>query len=139
MHERTVQNINPKPLNIRREGSYTPTAAAHILWCNCLERRNPRPVDGVWKRVGHEFGFRVGCPRAINAVDECVSVTCEFASTLHKASELWQHLVSKIGLGEALHESTPASVRAEGRSEERRVGKECVSTCKCRGRPYHQK
>src|SRR3546814_13170423 len=25
------------------------------------------------------------------------------------------------------------------RSEERRVGKECVSTCRCRGSPHHQK
>src|SRR3546814_16449699 len=25
----------------------------------------------------------------------------------------------------------------EMRSEERRVGKECVSTCRCRGCPYH--
>src|SRR3546814_12170161 len=26
-----------------------------------------------------------------------------------------------------------------GRSEERRVGKECVSTCRSRGAPYHKK
>src|SRR3546814_18376896 len=29
--------------------------------------------------------------------------------------------------------------RAIGRSEERRVGKECVSTCRSRWSPYHQK
>src|SRR3546814_17513428 len=28
-------------------------------------------------------------------------------------------------------------IRRKGRSEERRVGKECVSTCKYRGWPYH--
>src|SRR3546814_18817699 len=28
---------------------------------------------------------------------------------------------------------------AQGRSEERRVGKECVSTCRSRGTPYHSK
>src|SRR3546814_13419559 len=27
--------------------------------------------------------------------------------------------------------------RRRGRSEERRVGKECVSTCRSRGSPYH--
>src|SRR3546814_13497047 len=27
----------------------------------------------------------------------------------------------------------------EGRSDERRVGKECVSTCRSRGSPYHEK
>src|SRR3546814_6336067 len=30
-----------------------------------------------------------------------------------------------------------ASKRAVNRSEERRVGKECVSTCRSRGSPYH--
>src|SRR3546814_6539829 len=29
------------------------------------------------------------------------------------------------------------SVQAPGRSEERRVGKECVSTCRSRWSPYH--
>src|SRR3546814_12301387 len=28
---------------------------------------------------------------------------------------------------------------AQGRSEERRVGKECVSTCRCRWAPIHSK
>src|SRR3546814_2875132 len=28
-------------------------------------------------------------------------------------------------------------IRGEGRSEERRVGKECVSTCRSRWSPYH--
>src|SRR3546814_16003075 len=30
-------------------------------------------------------------------------------------------------------------VQASGRSEERRVGKECVSTCRSRWSPYHDK
>src|SRR3546814_2218654 len=30
-----------------------------------------------------------------------------------------------------------ALIRARGRSEERRVGKECVSTCRSRWSPYH--
>src|SRR3546814_18328859 len=32
---------------------------------------------------------------------------------------------------------TPVSACASGSSEERRVGKECVSTCRSRGSPYH--
>src|SRR3546814_20544594 len=32
-----------------------------------------------------------------------------------------------------------AFVRAQVRSEERRVGKECVSTCRSRWSPYHEK
>src|SRR3546814_13246129 len=35
----------------------------------------------------------------------------------------------------ALHESGPK--RVSPRSEERRVGKECVSTCRSRWSPYH--
>src|SRR3546814_15236115 len=31
----------------------------------------------------------------------------------------------------------PPAANAEGRSEERRVGKECVSTCRSRWSPYH--
>src|SRR3546814_15141163 len=31
----------------------------------------------------------------------------------------------------------PPQTKAEYRSEERRVGKECVSTCRYRWRPYH--
>src|SRR3546814_12685771 len=33
----------------------------------------------------------------------------------------------------------PGVPRAEARSEERRVGKECVSTCRSRWSPYHLK
>src|SRR3546814_17385170 len=33
----------------------------------------------------------------------------------------------------------PVSARERGRSEERRVGKEGVSTCRTRGSPYHSK
>src|SRR3546814_15853527 len=34
-------------------------------------------------------------------------------------------------------ESVLASANVDGRSEERRVGKECVSTCRSRWSPYH--
>src|SRR3546814_16562080 len=33
----------------------------------------------------------------------------------------------------------PRRIRSAGRSEERRVGKECVSTCRSRWSPYHYK
>src|SRR3546814_14554365 len=38
-------------------------------------------------------------------------------------------------IGDRLH----VLVFTEGRSEERRVGKECVSTCRSRWSPYHSK
>src|SRR3546814_20539868 len=57
---------------------------------------------------------------------------------------LWRQekheLVPRIPMGQAGRE--PATVFAqgrEGRSEERRVGKECVSTCICGWSPKHKK
>src|SRR3546814_4491120 len=38
---------------------------------------------------------------------------------------------------EALAKEIEASTMADKRSEERRVGKECVSTCRSRWSPYH--
>src|SRR3546814_11782802 len=35
--------------------------------------------------------------------------------------------------------SNSANTRGQGRSEERRVGKECVSPCRSCGSPYHKK
>src|SRR3546814_10101349 len=43
----------------------------------------------------------------------------------------------KLGLGHAVSEGRPGGEVARGRSEERRVGKECVSTCRSRWSPYH--
>src|SRR3546814_1490984 len=37
----------------------------------------------------------------------------------------------------AIHEAREAVARLDTRSEERRVGKECVSTCRSRWSPYH--
>src|SRR3546814_12580722 len=41
----------------------------------------------------------------------------------------------QYGCGECGNESS--AQERKGRSEERRVGKECVSTCRSRGSPYH--
>src|SRR3546814_19131013 len=49
----------------------------------------------------------------------------------------WQSM-RLVVLPQALKISIPGIVNTfVGRSEERRVGKECVSTCRSRGRPYH--
>src|SRR3546814_11627070 len=49
---------------------------------------------------------------------------------------LMQHLVADHLTGEQIGE---IAAEAEVRSEERRVGKECVSTCKSRWSPIHYK
>src|SRR3546814_14521508 len=49
----------------------------------------------------------------------------------HRVAEELQDLVGEGGK----HRITPQEF---GRSEERRVGKECVSTCRSRWSPYHK-
>src|SRR3546814_13647858 len=51
-----------------------------------------------------------------------------------KASELVEDPL--VAAAEAERAGDPAADPSE-RSEERRVGKECVSTCRSRGAPYH--
>src|SRR3546814_702953 len=46
-------------------------------------------------------------------------------------------LVEGVSIREVLDEATGISNRVVTRSEERRVGKECVSTCRSRWSPYH--
>src|SRR3546814_13367890 len=59
---------------------------------------------------------------------------CEFLATPAR------HMSGRVGLGGAFSEHTAqrSGNRLE-RSEERRVGKECVSTCRSRWSPYHYK
>src|SRR3546814_3832487 len=54
--------------------------------------------------------------------------------------------LQRMGLAASVHlldpaarrdDVDPAPARGEPRSEERRVGKECVSTCRSRWSPYH--
>src|SRR3546814_19839501 len=58
------------------------------------------------------------------------------------AAEVLKEVVQRAGIDAALVEDvilgcvTQAGAQA-GRSEARRVGKECVSTCRARGWPYH--
>src|SRR3546814_20471618 len=47
------------------------------------------------------------------------------------------HLVSEMGTILLISDVTLAAARDTIRSEERRVGKECVSTCRSRWSPYH--
>src|SRR3546814_15211516 len=49
------------------------------------------------------------------------------------------HLVTRQADGPWRAALPADAVRQAGRSEERRVGKECVSTCRSRWSPYHSK
>src|SRR3546814_16596521 len=59
------------------------------------------------------------------------------------SEEAWQAEFARYRqTGEFIHEAGPAGMQLADfkfRSEERRVGKECVSTCRSRWSPYHSK
>src|SRR3546814_8629311 len=46
-------------------------------------------------------------------------------------------VLDALGIDHSEHPFGGNAILAEGRSEERRVGKECVSTCRSRWSPYH--
>src|SRR3546814_3128377 len=80
--------------------------------------------------------------------DVCSSDLCARADFLHDASAAdvaGHHNVMAVGVKSRqlrvvdvqVMRNGEISQRLEGRSEERRVGKECVSTCRSRWSPYH--
>src|SRR3546814_18555045 len=62
----------------------------------------------------------------------------EYAPTLRREADVFvlaataEHVVAIVGQQHPAHAEC-----VEARSEERRVGKECVSTCRSRWSPYH--
>src|SRR3546814_7174061 len=61
----------------------------------------------------------------------------EFAFTQATAVDSLQQFIEKIALRPQTFAAAPISNELVHRSEERRVGKECVSTCRSRWSPYH--
>src|SRR3546814_11677628 len=67
------------------------------------------------------------------------------SAMVETGGDTWFFLTADYAFGHALERDTSAVVEAAGgkvlgavrRSEERRVGKECVSTCRSRWSPYH--
>src|SRR3546814_9016362 len=49
------------------------------------------------------------------------------------------HLIGQCGTATGQRAAANDLVQQNARSEERRVGKECVSTCRSRWSPYHKK
>src|SRR3546814_9300204 len=81
-----------------------------------------------------------GVPKSVPADAESrgldyLDATCPLVSKVHRQAERLvasgRHIVF-IG-----HRGHPEVIGTFGRSEERRVGKECVSTCRSRWSPYH--
>src|SRR3546814_11530106 len=62
---------------------------------------------------------------------------------VYSAEEMYDmglvHVIAETGEGEQAVRDYISENNARHRSEERRVGKECVSTCSSRWSPYHNK
>src|SRR3546814_19319235 len=70
----------------------------------------------------------VGLPAAAALVKPYASATAHYA---------WIGIAAMLALALAGGAYAFTRIRPEFRSEERRVGKECVSTCRSRWSPYH--
>src|SRR3546814_15658129 len=81
--------------------------------------------DGTWTRVG---------------IVLAASMTCISVGLLGLSSVLpVRSFGLTVAIGILLSLISSPLVRGWGRSEERRVGKECVSTCRSRWSTYHEK
>src|SRR3546814_14600705 len=88
--------------------------------------------------------YREDAAVALGAIPE-IAINKALADSLQEAIELlddceiahpgrWEAALAMVGRSKLLNNSDPSK---EHRSEERRVGKECVSTCRSRWSPYH--
>src|SRR3546814_6596834 len=63
--------------------------------------------------------------------------TCALPICQHAWDERGDEKIDQRYIGDDRIDDEDAARRNEDRSEERRVGKECVSTCRSRWSPYH--
>src|SRR3546814_14611860 len=87
-----------------------------------LSKNNARFVDFLYQRLGRRGLLKRDCQRMVNQ-NRNVFAACMVACG--EADAMVTGLTRSFG------------VAYEDRSEERRVGKECVSTCRSRWSPYH--
>src|SRR3546814_19952318 len=69
-------------------------------------------------------------------LDETFEALAQLPDTLKERARGWRVQDAVFGI-DRRHGLAIAAIDRIGRSEERRVGKACVSTCRSRGSPYH--
>src|SRR3546814_11493985 len=89
-------------------------------------------------RWGHEWDIAAATLIAREAGAEISDAFGQPLAFNTRSAEAFGVLVTATGLHPAAVERLSERARAQ-RSEERRVGKECVSTCRSRWSPYHYK
>src|SRR3546814_11945064 len=93
------------------------------------EREDENPADAAARELEEETGYRAAIMENLGRFYSSPGMVSE-SFTLFKATNL-----TKTGPGGGTPDENIAVHRV--RSEERRVGKECVSTCRSRWSPYH--
>src|SRR3546814_4257063 len=75
----------------------------------------------------------------VTGVQTCALPICSALKSLFAVAEAYPDLKANDNFKHLQEElvDTEDKVQASRRSEERRVGKECVSTCRSRWSPYH--
>src|SRR3546814_4102733 len=87
-------------------------------------RRIIRAVDLHSKRLERETGLTTPQVLVLRAIRDLGEVTTA-------------RIAGQVNLSQATVTTIIDRLVSRGRSEERRVGKECVSTCRSRWSPYH--
>src|SRR3546814_19876599 len=103
-----------------------------IISCSCCCRRVYKSLFASDEIVVEEYRWRsacIGCDKNKSCSDRC----CRSGTSKHRIQTISYHPVWSFLLTIAII----AQNRDETRSTERRVGKECVSTCRSRCSPYH--
>src|SRR3546814_13492855 len=95
-----------------------------------------RPIDGPFGDFTDPEGFKAQARRA--AVLGCEGKWAIHPSQIELANEVNSPSKAEVDKAQRILKAM-RQAQKEGRSEERRVGKECVSTGRSRGSPYHSK
>src|SRR3546814_20586068 len=97
------------------------------------------PSEWRHYRVTRARAYHSGCKRClVTLVDRTAEVRTEQHLRGEMLTDSLTGLPNRAGFSDRL-ESMIEAGRVASRSEERRVGKECVSTCRSRWSPYHYK
>src|SRR3546814_14328078 len=96
-----------------------------------------KAVDKFEYRRGYKFStyatwwIRQAITRSIADQARTIRIPVHMIETINKMNRISRQILQETGA-----EPDPATLALQ-RSEERRVGKECVSTCRSRWWPYH--